>query len=561
MTGATTPVLIVGAGPVGLAAALVLGRHGISSLVCERHAGINPHPRAHVVNTRSMELFRSWGVADAVHTDAVAPQWTQNIVWKTTLAGTELGRVTTGDGAGNWPQRRVAASPEVVTSCAQDRVQQHLLEAVRRQAQATVEFGTTVTGLRNHDDHVQVNLRTSQGARTVRADYVIAADGAGGTIRDALGIAMEGLPVLSQMINIYFHADLSPWTEDDPALLVWALNTDSPGVFVGMDGIRRWTFQRFHDPAVETLESFTTARCADLVRAAVGSPDLDVDVLSVRPWTAAAQTAVEYRCGRVFLAGDCAHQFPPTGGLGMNTGLADADNLGWKIAAVLDDWASGAILDTYVRERRPIAIQNTQRSVENILRMIEAGFNPMSDHTARLLESAEPGIAAAERERLAASIPLQRPHFDDLDLEIGYVYGERAASKDPITDAMPGGRLPHVWVDRHGARISSLDLIGAGLTLITGADGAAWADAMTHAAAGKPWRAFVLGRDVESADARRLGVGTAGAVLIRPDGHIAWLTDRQSADPVHELRTVIGALCECGPTAAEPVVSAAPPSS
>lgn len=543
MTIVETPVLIVGAGPVGLAAAFVLGRHGIPSLICERHEGINPHPRAHVVNTRSMELFRSWGVADAVHGDAVAPQWTQNIVWKTTLAGTELGRVTTGDSAGNWPGRRAAASPEVVTSCAQDRVQQHLLDAVRRQSRATVEFGTTVTGLLSHDDHVEADLRTPEGLRTVRADYVIAADGAGGAIRDGLGIEMEGMPALSQMINIYFHADLSPWTEHDPALLVWALNTDSPGVFVGMDGIRRWTFQRFHDPDVETLDSFTTQRCSDLVRAAVGAPDLDVDVRSVRPWAVAAQTATEYRCGRVFLAGDCAHQFPPTGGLGMNTGLADADNVGWKIAAVLNGWASEAILDTYQTDRRPVAVENTRRSLQNLMRMLDAGFNPMSDHSARLLESAEPGVAAAEREKLAAAIPLQRPHFDDLQLEIGYVYGEPDASRDPICEAVTGGRLPHVWGSRDEAKISSLDLIGPGLTLITGAEGTPWADAMSQAAAGTPWQASVLGRDVTCAGAGPLGVGRAGAVLVRPDGHIAWLTDQESSSPVHELRAVIGSLC------------------
>ncbi|MFG2909037.1 FAD-dependent monooxygenase [Kitasatospora sp. NPDC048286] len=551
------PVVIIGAGPVGLATALVLGRHGVRSVVCEQFGGINPHPRAHVVNTRSMELFRAWGIADAVRADAVDPAQAGTILWKQTLAGESLGRIDFAEGPRGPLLERAHASAEQLASCAQDRVQRHLLDAALAQGAAAVHYDTTVTEVADHGDVVDVTVEGAGGRQTLRTRYVVAADGATGGMRDRLGIAMDGAPVLGHQLNIYFHADLSPWTRQDPALLIWLINSVSPGVLIGMDGARRWTFQRSFDPAVESPQDYPPERCARIIRDAVGTTELDVDIRSVGSWTMTARTAGTYRSGRVLLAGDAAHQFPPTGGLGMNSGLADADNLGWKLAAVLSGRASEALLDSYERERRPVAVDNARHSMLNAVKMAEVGIGPGTAAVAARLESPDPEVAAAERRRIAQAVPLQRPHFDALNQEIGYVYGAArwadgaggapSSTVDRTPIALRGARLPHAWVERGGERVSTHDLLVPGFTLIAGPGGAAWADAFADAfeaffpgssarpeessarpegaGGGMARRTVVIGRDVTSPDGRcleLLGIGADGALLVRPDGHIAW---------------------------------------
>ena len=327
-----TPVIIVGAGPVGLATAYVLGRHGVPSLVLEKFDGVNPHPRAHVLTLRTMEILREWGLADKVRDEAVGPEW-KNVVWRNTFSGEEFGRIVL---PAQSQEHTDSVSPTVTTSCAQDRVQQILLEAVREQGIAEVRFGAEVTDIQDMGELVRVQLRTGDGvSERVTARYGVLAHGASGVLRDQLAIGMDGIPEFGRQINVYFHADLTRWTDEDPALLVWLLNTAAPGGMIGMDGKQRWTFNFGYDPDVETVADYTFERCADLVRKAIGVADVDVDVQSIGTWRLASRIANTYRCGNIFLAGDAAHEFPPTGGLGMNTGIADADNLAWKLAAAM----------------------------------------------------------------------------------------------------------------------------------------------------------------------------------------------------------------------------------
>ncbi|MFE3260046.1 FAD-dependent monooxygenase [Nocardia sp. NPDC059091] len=536
--------MIVGAGPVGLATAYVLGMHGIRSTVCEQFDGINPHPRAHVVNTRSMELLRNWGVFDGIVTDAVDLNCGLSFVWKHTVAGEEFGRIDLADSPPEQLARRLESSPVTIASCAQDRVQQRLLEAVQEQGMASVQFGTRVTQVDDLGDAVAVSIETSGVAARLRADYLVAADGAAGIIRRGLGIEVEGIPEFGRQINVYFHADLTQWADRDPALLFWVLNTGCPGVLIRMGG-NRWTFNFGFDPATETVADYTPQRCAELIRAGVGATDLEVDVRSVGSWILGASTAAQYRKGRIFLVGDAAHQFPPTGGLGMNTGLVDADNLGWKLAAVLNGWAPEELLETYGAERRPIALANAQSSVVNAVKMADAGIGPSTLEVAARLESADVAIATAERARLAAAVPEQRPHFDHLELEIGYIYAthsDPAVAGDPVTKAIPGGRLPHDWIRRDGVRASTLDLVQPGFILIAGHDGAGWADALTEAAGSVPARAFIAGRDFDFDGPAPCGIPAAGAILVRPDGHIAWLATDESKTPDKELAAAFDAV-------------------
>lgn len=544
-SSASIPVGIVGAGPVGLTMAHVLGRHGIRSVVFERFAGVNPHPRAHVVNTRTMELFRGIGIADRVGRDAVAADFSRRIAWKHTLIGEEFGHLRLDDPCID-PRRR-EYSPTSGVSCAQDRVQQHLLEAVRAQGMSEIRFGTPVADVVQRDGGVDVV--TEPGPATASFDYVVAAVGSAVSTCDWLATDRGTALSLGHQVNVYFQANLGSGLNIEPSVLTWILNTDAPGVLIAMDGGERWTFNFGIDTAVESVADYTTDRCVQLVRSATGISDLDVDVRSVGTWEMCMTIAERYRRGRVFLVGDAAHQFPPTGGYGMNTGIADADNLGWKLAAVIEGWGPERLLDSYEAERRPVALDNGNFSLTNAIKMAEAGIGPRTREVAAALESIDPQTAAAARRSLVAVIPEQLAHFVDLDQEIGYTYGTSSAPRAavfPPDHGVVGGRLPHAWVSCRGERVSTIDLAGPGLTLVAGMHAQDWIDAW-HAGRGNiPGRVLRVGLDVDTAGADVFGIGDHGALLIRPDGHIGWRTTGSTEVPVDQLRSVLEELLTNG---------------
>ncbi|QRY45172.1 FAD-dependent monooxygenase [Mycolicibacterium boenickei] len=514
----------MGAGPVGMATALSLGRHGIRTVLLDKHKGINPHPRAHVVNTRSMELFRRWGIVDGIVEDAVSQESARNIVWRTTLTGEELGRIDVfGDAASAATRRH--SSPQSIVSCAQNRVQQRLLQQLMELGHTNIRYGARAAGVTQGPSGVTVDISTDAGSETIEAEYLVVADGASGSISATMGLEMEGLPPFGHQLNIYFHADLRPLLGDNPAMLVWVLNSTAPGAFIGMDGAHRWTFNIGFDPETETVQDYPPARCIQLIRDAAGVRDLHVDIQSVGTWSFAARTANRYRHGRAFLAGDAAHQFPPTGGLGMNTGLADADNLAWKLAAVLHGWASDSLLDTYEAERRPVALSSAQQSVANALNMSEVGIGPSAVAVAGRLESADASVRAAERAHLSVAIPRQRGHFDALDQEIGHIYFHDGPPR-VVDVATVGARLPHAWILRDGTPCSTIDLAASGYILVVGRSGSAWAGKLADSALGRriPWTELTIGRDIELLNTDPFDIGDDGAVLIRPDGYVAWIS-------------------------------------
>lgn len=539
----TSPVAIIGAGPAGLATAYVLGRYGIRSVIFERFTGVNPHPRAHVVNTRTMELFRAWGIADAVEADAIGHNFMRHVTWKHTMAGEEFGCIDLDDMPQPELTRRAHASPTRTVSCAQDRVQTHLLNALRVQGMSEVRFGTSVMDVQDHGDTVAVH--TDGG--TEYAEYAVAAVGASATSCTWLNVDW-GEPIsLAHHINVYFHADIATRAGVDPSILTWVLNTESAGALIAMDGKLRWTYNFSYDPAAESLTEFTHERCRQLVRNAIGIPGLDVDVKSVGAWNLSLRTATHYRDGRILLVGDAAHQFPPTGGYGMNTGLADADNLGWKLAAVMNGWAPPDLLDSYESDRRPVALDNGRFSLTNAIKMTEAGVGPQTLQVAALLESGDPEVAQSAREALARAIPEQREHFRCLDQEIGYVYGSSGpprASVFPPDQGAVGGRLPHAWVSSYGQEVSTLDLLAPGLTLIVGPDAQSWLAAWNLNDA--PGRVLQIGIDLHTLGDDPLGIGQDGAILVRPDGHIAWRTRDSVGASAETLRNVLDAVLTTG---------------
>ncbi len=452
----TTPVLIVGSGPAGLTAAVLLADLGVGAVLVERNPSTTDHPRAHVVNTRSMEIFRRIGIAEAVLAAGIPPEAYARVLWKRTVTGDELGALELA------PERgvvRAAVSPTRIASCAQDAVESLLRAAAERRG-ADLRYGTELLGYEQDDDGVVATLGREGKETRLRARYVIAADGASSPTRRLLGIEMRGIPPIATLVGIYFHADLEPWLRARPALLYFVMNGRAPGIVIALDGRRRWIL---HGLAAEAELSVEAA--AETVRTAVGVEDLPIEVKSIRPWTMTAEVAERFRAGRIFLAGDAAHRFPPTGGFGLNTGVQDVHNLAWKLALVLAGRAPATLLDTYESERRPVAQSNTDWSVRNFL---EAGtaVGPGNFMATLRIEAGGPDVPEVLAQ-LQRDIDGERDHFDALGQDLGFAYEAGALSPDgtdlpAVADraadyapnARPGSRAPHVWLRRGEERIS-----------------------------------------------------------------------------------------------------------
>jgi putative polyketide hydroxylase len=534
------PVVIAGGGPVGLVAALELARYGIRSLLVERHEGTTWHPKARNLNTRTMEIARGWGrvVHDALAAVNLPRAWTSQIIYTRTLAGDELGRMPTAGFTG--PGADV--SPDVPLLSSQD-----VFEPIfRRGAEATglseLRFGHEVTSVDARDDRVVVDVRERAGGRDYRveAEYLLAADGAASGIRDQLGIALDGPRGLGHFVNVYFRADLDRWVANRPALLFWVASGDVRGVFQPLDARGRWLCQIAYDGSPSTFESFSAARCIAWIRAAVGDSAVTPEILSIGNWTLNGVVARELARGRVLLVGDAAHQLPPIGGFGVNTGIQGVHNLVWKLALVRAGLAGSALLSTYEAERRTVARYNVDRSLENS-RMVQT------------INAAAEGGSLSPSEAVAAS----RRYGNFLGMELGFRYESPAIipdGSDPdrvrdevidyVPSARPGKRAPHVWVERNGERCSILDLFGPHFTVVAGREGRSWIEAAAAARARLcvPLATYASGADFTDASGRfeeRYGIGDAGAVLVRPDGHVAFRS-RFSADGLDDaLRRIL----------------------
>ena len=509
------PVLIVGGGPVGLTASLMLSRLGVESLLVERHPGTAIHPKARGINARTMEVFRQQGIEAAVRKAGLPPERTGFIVWAKSLAGEEIERRVPWGRS----ERSTDVSPVRACLCAQDYLEPVLRRCAEQQAPGELRFGTELEGFVQDGVGVTATLRdVATGAEEkVAALYMIAADGAQSPVRAALGVRMDGKKDVYDSVNILLEADLRPWTEDRPAALYFIENERLRGTFLTINAADRWGF------LVNSLkaqgyapEDFTPERSAELVRLAAGVPDLPVKVLGVAPWVASAHVAEQYRHGRIFLAGDAAHEMPPTGGFGMNTGVQDVQNLAWKLAAVLAGRAAPSLLDTYHDERQPLGKAITEQSLINAVSM---------GRLARTNESAS-----------------ARPEYLN---EQGMIFGASYASSaivpdgtppvpvaNPVTDyvpsARPGGRAPHAWLQPNGEKVSTIDLFGKGFALLASAKGAAWSEAAQPLGI----KAHAVGDD-EWAEA--YGVDESGAVLVRPDGHVGWRSKAAAEDPAAAL--------------------------
>ena len=510
----SVPVLIAGGGTVGLTVSVLLARHGVRSLVAERHPGTSILPRAFGINVRTMEIFRVLGMEDAIQAVEVDVARLPLLLAMRTLDGPVLESVpfqNTGD-----PEDPAWPSPTRTIFCAQDVLDPILARAVGQTGLAELWFGTEVSGIRPDPAGVTAELtdRRDGTCRLVRADYLIAADGANSSVREAIGIGMAGHDISTE-INVLFEADFSRALGAKRAILYRLHNQWLPegGLFRNIDGGNRWTlFTRDTGDAAPE-------RIAETIRGCAGDPDLEVQIVASGAWRKAALLADRFRTGRVFLAGDAAHWLTPAGGLGMNTGIQGAHNLAWKLAAVLHGWAGPELLDTYQAEWRPAA----RRVVELSYRIETTGHRAASKMLGQML-----GATYQE----GAFVPDGTGPPDVADPVADYV-----------PTARPGHRAPHYPLSVAGCRRSTIDLFDGKFVALS--PGRRWCDAARAAAAslGVPLSAHVI---ADPAWATRYGVGPDGAVLVRPDGYVAWRRAQACHNMPGELHRAIDTVLRRG---------------
>jgi putative polyketide hydroxylase len=521
-----TEILVAGGGSVGLAAAVMLASQGLTVQVVERQPTPSIHPRGGGLGPRTMEILRQLGLADLVRTAGAAPD-----------AGSGRVRAETLTAAGFAGQPRAAAtaigdaskafSPEGGVACAQDRLDAVLLDAARARG-ARVTYGCMLRGLQPRADGVTATVEeTATGVmRSIGARYVIAADGASSGIRRQLGIGTSGPgPLGPRFVNALFRADLRTLVGDHVATIVQITHPDAPGLLMGAGIADRWTFHidvnAIPSLSADPSASVTPERARELIRIAIGQPDVDVEILSILPWVPAGLVAETFRNGDIFLVGDAAHVVPPLGAFGLNLGLADPHNLAWKLALVQRGIAGPALLDTYDAERRPAAQFTMDHALARI-RNPELHF----DH----LQLDSPTFRAA-RERLGVAHALV--------IHLGYRYASGAiVSPHPdlpsledlsrTLDGAPGSRLPHAWIARDGVTRSTLDLVRGRFTLLAGPR-ATRTCAEASAAAAQRGLPLDVHQDLDIEWLRSVGLDHDGALLVRPDGFIAW---RQPSEAV-----------------------------
>ena len=519
-------VLVVGAGPVGLMTAVLLARQGIRSLIIERFRTRHGAPKAHALNPRSLEICRSGGLdLDKMRRRATPVSDGGWVRFVTTLAGEEIGVL---------PYERQddavrAVTPTPLINLAQPLFEDILLEEVARSPLIELHRGLDWLTCEEVNGIVRSEVEdTDTGERSrISTRFIVGADGAGSVVRRELGITMVGDSASQAFITIHFEANLRDVVRDHPAILYWIMQPPHTGVLIAYDIDQRWCMLYPHDPAVMPRESFTPERCKEILRSAIGVGDHEIEIKHVLPWALMSEVADRYRVGNVFLVGDAAHRFPPTGGLGLNTGLQDTHNLAWKIAAVERGRAGAALLDTYHDERHGVAVTNSLQSYKNAQRILslqtalKAGDATDADALSRRLREPD---AASEIQR---QINNQREHFDSLALQLGFVYGEQTGADIDVSAFAPrlvvGGRLPHAWVERDRAPVALLDLLSD--TRFSLLVGRSRAEALMR----RDDQDLPLALVVEGIDfidprgelSRFVDLAAGNAVLVRPDGHVA----------------------------------------
>ncbi len=533
-----TPVLISGAGPVGLALAGDLGWRGVPCVVVEKGDGSIWQPRMDFVGVRTMEFCRRWGIVPWVESAGYNRDYPQDCVWLESFTGYEFGRE-------RFPspkeERCPEQSPQHRERCPQDFFDPVLVRFARSFPHVSLRYRCELTGFEERADGVRATVLDHASGReeTIDAAYLVGCDGGSSTVRERLGIGMAGSPVLTYTTNAIFRCEgLERLHDKQPGYRFIFIGPEGTwATIVAINGRDRWRLSIVGD---DTRRSLGEADVRAAIVRAMGK-EFDFEVLSIMPWIRRQLVAERYGTPRVFIAGDAAHLTSPTGGFGMNTGIQDSVDLGWKLEACVRGWGGSALLGSYGIERRPVGIRNVTEATANLKRML----GPRIKRPPKaIFEPGERG-EAARREFGAHYTEMMSHEWFTLGIHLGYFYegspivvpdGTSAPVDDPsgyVQTARPGSRAPHAWLAEGR---STLDLFGRGFVLLR-FPGAPGAQGLVDAAAQRRVPLCV----VEINDEAAAALYEKHLVLVRPDGHSAWRGDQPPPDALRVIDTVRGA--------------------
>jgi 2,4-dichlorophenol 6-monooxygenase len=571
------PVLIVGGGGAGLTASMLLARLRVDHVLVSARPRTSDLPKAHVLNQRAMEVLEDCGVAAAVAERSTPPEQMAATAYYAGLAGPEeaygrpIARLEAW-GAGGDNDNWRAASPWPQLNLPQIRLEPILKAGAERLSPGRIRFNHELLELEQNDDGVSACVRDNGSGEeyAVRCEYLLGADG-GRRCAGQIGVEYEGLGVVTETATLHVSADFSRWARDPHVLIRWIASPQAGTLIVMVPmGPERWgpdseEWVIHLNYPVDDPRAQSDVKVEADVRNAIGLPDLPMKIHKITRWSVDAVMASAFRVGRVFLLGDAAHRHPPTGGLGLTSAIHDAQNLCWKLAAVLGGTASRELLDTYEAERRSADERNARRSLENAINhfaiMDALGVAPenTTEENWANLRRMWSGLEqdAEHRAAVLRAIRMQSMEFNELNVEFGYTYDSAAVVSDgpaprPADDirvyepsTTPGAPLPQAWIDdEDGNRRPIKDLVAPGrFLLIAGEDGEAWCEAAEQLAAdaGVPLDAVRIGHiegdlyDPRCMWLRSRGIGRAGAVLVRPDRFVGWRSMGASDQPEEEL--------------------------
>jgi 2,4-dichlorophenol 6-monooxygenase len=571
-----TDVLVVGSGPAGASAALFLSTLGVANIMITKYRWTANTPRAHITNQRAMEIFRDMGIEDQVLADATGHSLVGDTVFCTSIAGEEIGRIHTW---GTRPDRE--ADYQLASPCLTVDIPQTYLEPILVR-NATVRgtearFSTEYLSHTQTADGVWVEvLDRLTGARyTIRAKYLIGADGARSRVAADIGLPYEGQMDIAGSMNITFKADIAQHVGHRPSVLYWVIQpgADVGGIGAGLVRMVRpwneWLIVWGYDIA-STPPTVDEAEAKKIVRQLLGVPDLDVEITGTSLWGNNEMYATHLQNGRVFCAGDAIHRHPPSNGLGSNTSVQDSYNLAWKLAAVLRGQAAPSLLETYSAERAPVAEQIVKRANKSSREFVDifvalgvTEARTEAEMVAKIEErKANTPVGAARRAALVKAMDLKNYEFNAHGVELGQFYESSAVVSDgsirpaPRRDAdlfyeastVPGSPLPHAWVGDNTKKLAMMDLASyKQWTLITGIAGEAWESAAEKVGSelGVLVKTVVIGPGRAITDlyydwAKLREVQESGVLLIRPDRHIGWRSVSLPDDPEGALRAALG---------------------
>ncbi len=538
----STEVLVVGAGPVGLVLAGDLGWRGRRCIVLERGNGMIAQPKMDQVGIRTMEFCRRWGIVDQVEASPYVRSYPQDNVYLTSLNGYELGREPM---PAMQDEKPPPESPQHRERCPQNMFDPILQRFAAAQAGVDIRYRHRFVCLQDQGADGVVAQATDPDGRmlTIRARYLVGCDGGRSPVREQLGIGMQGRGLLTYTTNVVFRcADFNALHDKRPGYRYMFVGPDGVwATIVAINGADQWRLSLIGNGIEQ--RSHTDEEIREIAYRLLGAR-FDMEILSVLPWTRYEQVAERYRKGNVFLAGDACHLTSPTGGLGMNTGIGDAMDLSWKLAARLQGWGGPALEDSYEVERRPVAVRITRFSSRNLDTMLGA----RSDE--RLFEPGAAGDAIRARVGRVLSEGLKREWYS-MNMHLGYRYVDSpvcvySENEDPEQieaeyldgthyrpGTRPGCRAPHAWL---ADGRSTLDLFGRGFVLmclgVPPTDSAALEEAAGDA--GVPMTVYALD------EPHVVRLYEKRFVLVRPDGHVAWRSDELPADPRRLMCAVAG---------------------